>query len=72
VDNSIILGKSEMNKLFSVWFQILLMVHSNRKYFEDQTSEEVAEWAIGQLKECGFITIPLGSSWGVLTEVIRK
>lgn len=49
-------------------FEIALMIH-NYPYFQDKNNEEVCEWIRSQLKQCGFETIPLGSSWGVLKEI---
>jgi len=49
-------------------FEIALMIH-NHPYFQDKNNEKICEWIRDQLKQCGFETTPLGSSWGVLKEI---
>ena len=55
-------------KLIDIMFQIGLMIHNN-SYFKNKTNEEVCAWIRSQLEQCGFETMPLGSSWGILKEV---
>ena len=49
-------------------FQIGLMIHNN-SYFKNKNNEEVCAWIRSQLEQCGFKTVPLGSSWGILKEI---
>ena len=55
-------------KLIDIIFQIALTMWSCSNWFESKTQEEVCDWVREQLKECGFNTVPLGSSWGVLRD----
>lgn len=55
-------------KLIDIMFQVALTVHAH-KSFDTMTSSEVAAWVAKQLHTCGFVTEPVGSSWGVLREV---
>ena len=57
-------------KLVDICFSVGLMIHSTN-HFETMTQEEVAAWIAKQLEACGFPTIPMGSSWGVLVEKER-
>lgn len=38
----------------------------NRAFFEKASTEEKMKWVAEKLKGCGFETVPMGSSWGVL------
>ena len=62
--------KSNEQKLIDIMFQIALTIH-NDIWFLNKNNEEVCEWIRNQLKKCGFETMPLGSSWGVLKENIN-
>jgi hypothetical protein len=55
-------------QLIDITFQIALTVWKHSDWFESKTKEEVCSWVSKQLKECGFNTIPIGSSWGVLVD----
>lgn len=55
-------------KLIDITFQIALAMWSCSNWFKNKTEEEVCDWVREQLKECGFNTVPLGSSWGVLID----
>ena len=45
-----------------------LTIH-NDSWFQNKNNEEICKWIRDQLKQCGFETVPLGSSWGVLKEI---
>ena len=60
--------RNNQQKLIDIMFEIALMIH-NHPYFQDKNNEKICEWIRNQLKQCGFETIPLGSSWGVLKEI---
>ena len=62
--------KSNEQKLIDIIFQIALTIH-NHSYFQNKNNEEVCEQIRDQLKKCGFETVPIGSSWGVLKENIN-
>ena len=55
-------------KLINIMFEIGLMIH-NHPYFKDKNNEEICSWIRNQLKQCGFYTKPLGSSWGILYDI---
>lgn len=55
-------------KLIDIMFDIVMTMHDYPKSFENATREQKAEWVAKQLRGCGFDTIPMGSSWGVLVE----
>lgn len=52
-------------------FEVGLLLHSG-KYFKRKSREDIAEWIAKQLKECGFPTKPIGSSWGVLINSVKE
>ena len=60
--------RSNEQKLIDIMFQIGLTIH-NDLWFQNKNNEEVCKWIRDQLKQCGFETVPLGSSWGVLKEI---
>ena len=53
-------------KLVDVTFAVALLMKKNARKFEKQSDIEVAEWVAKQLKDNGFATDPVGSSFGVL------
>ena len=53
-------------KLVDIIFDMVLILRENTEWLKNTTREEAAEWAAHQLRECGFDTQPMGSSWGVL------
>ena len=57
--------KSKEQKLVDICFQVAIMVHEHPS-FKGKSSEYVVEYVAEQLRECGFDTVPLGSSWGIL------
>ena len=65
--------RSNEQKLIDIMFQIAQ--HSaiywssgpQEKYYSDKREEHMA-WVAEQLRECGFDTQPIGSSWGSLKE----
>ena len=58
-------------KLVDICFSVGLMIQNNRhrKYFDNLGTEGTAEWIAKQLRDCGFETTPVGSSWGSLDKV---
>jgi hypothetical protein len=59
----------DKRKLVDILFQCVITTHMEKKSFKNKTVEEMAEWTARQLRECGFETVPLGSSWGHLTGI---
>lgn len=56
--------------LVDMCFSIGITIAEASDYFKDKTKEQVAEWISGQLDQCGFKTIPMGMSWGVLVDYL--
>lgn len=52
--------------LVDIMFEVALMISDPRFDLRDRPLEEKAAWVAKMLKECGFKTTPIGSSWGVL------
>lgn len=48
----------DSQKLIDVAFQMCLMIHEKREYFEGKTKEEVTAWITRQLECCGFDAVP--------------
>lgn len=65
--------KNEKDKqtLIDIVFETVMIV-AKHKSFRKMSNQELAEWTAKQLKDCGFPTIPCGSSWGVLTTLEKK
>lgn len=62
--------RSESQKLVDLVFEIAQHSVRYRQYFVidgDYKRDEHMKWVADQLKGCGFPTVPMGSSWGVLT-----
>ncbi len=55
-------------KLIDICFSIAITVKNYQRHFEVFTDEEMAEWTARELKNCGFPTTPVGSSWGKLQD----
>lgn len=53
-------------KLIDIMFDMALTLRESTDWLKNADREEVAEWVAYQLRECGFDTQPMGSSWGVL------
>jgi hypothetical protein len=53
-------------KLVDICFAIGLHITEDKEYWKNKSREEVANWIRDQLTDCGFETIPMGASWGVL------
>ena len=51
----------DSQKLIDVAFQMCLMIHEKREYFEGKTKEEVTAWITRQLECCGFDAAPSNS-----------
>ena len=59
-------------KLVDIIFQIAQISayhfgRSEKKYFSEKREEHM-KWVAQQLRDCGFDTKPVGSSWGYLTD----
>ena len=63
---SYIAGKNTDQKLVDICFSIGFAVNENQYHFNRMTREDFGEWIAIQLRECGYDTEPVGSSWGVL------
>lgn len=50
-------------KLIDIMFSVAL---KSAEYMHGKEHEEVASWVADQLRQCGFPTRQVGSSWGVL------
>ena len=57
----------EKQQLIDICFQIGLVIKDS-KVLQGMSNEKVAQWIAQQLKECGFETQPVGSSWGILID----
>jgi len=51
--------------LVDIMFEVAI---SAAKHMHGKSREEVAAWVAAQLLRCGFPTVPIGSSWGVLVD----
>lgn len=62
--------RSKEQELVDIVFACVLMRHDPmfRASFEALDQEQMAAWVAKQLRGCGFETVPMGSSWGVLTD----
>jgi len=58
--------RQQKQSLVDICFSLPITLHYNNSYFKDKDQEFVAEWVRRQLAECGFPTVPIGSSHGVL------
>lgn len=56
------MDRSPEQKLIDIMFSVAL----TSAEYKWKNREEHMEWVARQLKECGFPTIQMGSSWGVL------
>ena len=53
-------------KLVDIAYEVAMTIKDNSDYWKGKTSEEIATWVSRQLRQCGFDTQPVGSSWGKL------
>lgn len=53
-------------KLIDIVFEIALTMKENTDWVKDSTNEEIAQWVSKQLLSCGYQTVPMGASWGIL------
>lgn len=56
--------KEREQKLVDILFEIAVRMHQRDLKFPDR--EACAAYVADQLRQCGFDTTPVGSSWGVL------
>lgn len=62
------MNRSKEQKLIDIMFQVAqhsALNWSSPDYYGDH-QEKHMEWVAEQLRECGFDTRPVGSTWGVL------
>jgi hypothetical protein len=52
--------------LIDIMFEIVMTLREHPHMLEDR--EKLAEWVADQLRKCGYPTVPMGMSWGVLTK----
>jgi hypothetical protein len=57
---------SNTQKLIDIAFEIALTMKQNIEWVEKSSDEEIAQWVSKQLSQCGYQTIPLGASYGIL------
>jgi hypothetical protein len=58
---------NEKQKLVDLCFEFAIKAAA---HMHGKTNEEIAAWVSSNLKECGFPTYAVGSSWGVLNEKV--
>ena len=55
-------------ELIDLIFSITINIHEHSWFKEkNRTRDEVQEWVSKQLKNNNIYTLPIGSSWGILT-----
>jgi hypothetical protein len=57
------MSDSREQTLVDIMFQIAMV---SAEHMHGKSSEEIATWVADQLRQCGFDTVPVGASWGVL------
>lgn len=57
---------SNTQKLIDIAFEIALTMKKNRDWVEKSTDEDILKWVSKQLLDCGYQTVPLGASYGIL------
>lgn len=57
--------ESREQRLVNLCFEFAL---KGAALMHGKSNEEVAAWVAENLRECGFPTKPVGSSWGILQE----
>lgn len=57
--------KVEKQKLIDIAFQLAAV---SADHWHGKSREEHMAWVADQLRACGFDTVPMGASWGVLKE----
>lgn len=62
------ISEQDKQNIINITFQIAFEINNNQAYFKDKSQEEVAEWVAEQLRKCGYDTVPMGLSWGVLKD----
>ena len=63
--------KTKEQKLVDICFDLVLTATASPK-FCGLSNEEKALWVSRSLYLCGFETIPVGSSWGILQDETPK
>lgn len=59
--------KPEQQKLIDIMFSMVYSITQDQPNWRPDRDEAMA-WVAHNLKECGFPTHPVGSSWGCLIE----
>lgn len=57
----------DLQRLVDICFSLAIMVHCDER-FTKRDMDGVAAYVADQLRQCGFPTCPMGSSWGILTD----
>ena len=57
--------KTREQKLIDICFDLVITATSNPKFCA-LSNEEKARWVSRSLELCGFKTVPVGASWGIL------
>ncbi len=59
--------------LVDLIFQFVLAVSSpeHAAKFAEKSVEDRVAWVAKQLRSCGFDTVPIGASWGILRKHLR-
>tara|TARA_R110000851_G_scaffold209517_2_gene361947 strand:- start:7436 stop:7621 length:186 start_codon:yes stop_codon:yes gene_type:complete len=58
--------KNKTQKLIDIVFEVALTMKENNDWVQNATNGEIVEWVSKQLSSCGYNTIPMGASWGIL------
>jgi len=61
----------DAQKLIDICFECVLVATDTKYTLYKQSNEKKAEWVADQLRACGFDTMPMGMSWGVLKDRYR-
>ena len=62
------IGTPNEQKLIDIVFEVVMVLHHYPDSFKGMDRDEKAAWVRRQLDGCGFKTIPMGMSWGVLVD----
>ncbi len=59
---------SREQQLVDLIFNVAMVARDRSDWFAESSRETVAGWVAYNLRGCGFYTVPMGSSWGVLRD----
>ncbi len=60
--------RNKEQELVDLCFELVFTAVECHDYFKDKTKVQIAEWVSGRLAGCGFPTVPVGMSWGMLLD----